>query len=125
MLGRLRNNSSAWPEELRFNQSTQTLALTFDDGFKGEIPFELLRVESPSAETKGHAEQTPAPPAGKRNVNAISADAVGDYAVRIGFDDGHDTGFYTWPYLYDLAANQKSRMKSYLKRLKEAGLSRE
>lgn len=125
MLGRLRNNSSAWPEELRFNQSTQTLALTFDDGFKGEIPFELLRVESPSAETKGHAGQTPSPPAGKRNVNVISADAVGDYAVRIGFDDGHDTGFYTWPYLYDLAANQKSRMKSYLKRLKEAGLSRE
>ena len=125
MLGRPKEYKDAWPEELKFDSASKSLVLSFDDGFKGDIPFELLRVERPSAETRGHAGKTPPPPAGKKNVTAISADQIGDYAVRISFDDGHNTGFYTWPYLYELAANQKSRMKSYLKRLKDAGLSRE
>ena len=80
----------------------QHQADAFDDGAKFDIPFELLRIESPSAENKGHGDQAPPPVKGKANVNVVRADPVGRYAVRIGFDDGHDTGLYSWDYLYDL-----------------------
>lgn len=117
--------SSAWPLEFRFNASERLLKVRYDDGFSGEIPFELLRVESPSAETRGHGGQTPPPPPGKKNVGVLGADPVGKYALRIRFDDGHDTGLFTWSYLRTLAQDPKNQMKNYLKRLKEAGLSRD
>tara|TARA_R100001126_G_C4863573_1_gene168853 strand:- start:329 stop:715 length:387 start_codon:yes stop_codon:yes gene_type:complete len=116
---------SAWPLELRFDKKQGKLKLAYDDGFKGDIPFELLRVESPSAETRGHGGEMPPPPAGKKSVGVTSAQPVGRYAVCIEFDDGHATGLYTWPYLRELAADAKPRMKAYLDRLAEAGLSRD
>lgn len=116
---------AAWPTELRFNKARAELLITFDDGGQASIPFELLRVESPSAETKGHGGETPPPPAKKRHVSVLGADPVGRYAVKITFSDGHNTGLYTWPYLADLAAQKDTRMATYLTRLKEAGLPRE
>ncbi len=119
------SNPGAWPTELKFIEKKASLKVSFDDGFSGDIPYELLRVESPSAETKGHGGENPPPPAGKRHVAVTNASPVGRYAVRISFTDGHDTGLYTWPYLYDLAKDKSARMKSYQERLKDAGLSRD
>ena len=119
------DSGDSWPVELRFVSGKSHLKVSFDDGFSGEIPFELLRVESPSAETRGHGGQAPAPPAGKRNVQVVGANPVGRYAVRIVFDDGHDSGLYTWPYLRSLALDSKARMKAYLERLTEHNLSRD
>ncbi|MEZ5938701.1 MAG: DUF971 domain-containing protein [Hyphomonadaceae bacterium] len=117
--------ANAWPVELRFSKRDASLHIGFDDGFRGEIPFELLRVESPSAETKGHGGERPPPPAGKRNVRVVGADPVGRYAVRLRFDDGHDTGLYTWTYLRELCEQREQRMAVYLERLAEAGLARD
>ncbi len=125
MLRKRAKDDGSWPVEIRFNKEKALLKLTFDDGFKGEIPYELLRVESPSAETRGHGSETPLPPVGKKNVSVLSADPVGRYALRINFSDGHNTGLYSWPYLRELATDQKNRMKSYEKRMKDAGLSRD
>ncbi|MBU6319919.1 MAG: DUF971 domain-containing protein [Alphaproteobacteria bacterium] len=114
-----------WPTKLSFLTSEARLFVEFDDGFSGSVPFELLRVESPSAETQGHGASRPPPPRGKKTINVIGADLVGRYAVRIRFSDGHDTGLFTWPYLRELAQEADSRMKAYLRRLSEAGLSRD
>ncbi len=117
--------TTAWPLELRFNKARAELLIRFDDGAEAAIPYELLRVESPSAETKGHGNERPPPPARKRNVGVLAADPVGRYALRIRFDDGHDTGLYTWPYLAELAEQKTARMTAYLARLQKLGLSRE
>jgi DUF971 family protein len=115
-----------WPTELRFRSRDRRLAIAFDDGWSGEIPYELLRVESPSAETRGHgAGERPPPPARKRKVNVVGADPVGRYAVRIRFDDGHDTGLYTWAYLRELAEQADQRMAAYLARMDKLGLKRD
>jgi DUF971 family protein len=115
----------AWPTELRFRSKEGELRIAYDDGYSAAIPYELLRVESPSAETRGHGSQRPPPPARKRKVGVKGADPVGRYAVRIRFDDGHDTGLYTWGYLRELAEQRDARMSTYLRRLREAGLERE
>jgi len=117
--------SAPFPAELRFNKARAELLIRFDDGSEAAIPYELLRVESPSAETKGHGSETPPPPAKKRHVSVTGAEPVGRYALRIQFSDGHNTGLYTWAYLAELAAEKTSRMAAYLGRLKDAGLSRE
>ncbi len=114
-----------WPSELRFQKDRAQLLIRFDDGAELSIPYELLRVESPSAETKGHGSETPPPPARKRQVGVTGAEPVGRYALRIKFDDGHNTGLYTWAYLRELGEQTSSRMAAYLGRLKEFGLSRE
>lgn len=116
---------AAWPSELRFNKSRAELLIRFDDGSDASIPYELLRVESPSAETQGHGADRPPPPTRKRHVGVIGAEPVGRYALRIRFDDGHDTGLYTWAYLAELGAQKASRMAAYLGRLQELGLSRD
>lgn len=116
---------SRFPTELRFNKARAELLIAFDDGSEAAIPYELLRVESPSAETRGHGSETPPPPAKKRHVTVTGAEPVGRYALRIQFSDGHNTGLYTWSYLAGLAAEKTSRMAAYLGRLKEFGLSRE
>jgi DUF971 family protein len=113
-----------WPLELRFNKARAELLIRFDDGTEGSIPYELLRVESPSAETKGHGSERPPPPSRKRHVGVIGAEPVGRYALRIRFDDGHDTGLYTWPYLAELAQQKDARLSAYLVRLAEHGLPR-
>lgn len=113
------------PVELVFQRSRRSLLVRFPGGEEGEIPYELLRVESPSAEVQGHGGAPPPPPAGKRAVGVIGADPVGRYAVRIRFDDGHDTGLFTWGLLRELASEQETRMTRYLQRLASAGLSRD
>jgi DUF971 family protein len=117
--------AAPWPVELVFRKGSAELFIKFDDGKEGTIPYELLRVESPSAETKGHGAQTPPPPAGKRKVGVTGAEDVGRYAVRIQFDDGHATGLYTWAYLRELMIDRDRRMGAYLKRMKELRLERE
>lgn len=117
--------ATPFPAELRFNKARAELLIRFDDGSEGSIPYELLRIESPSAETKGHGSETPPPPIKKRHVGVTGADPVGRYALRIRFSDGHDTGLYTWAYLAELAKQKTSRMAAYLGRMKDLGLPRE
>ncbi len=112
-----------WPTDLVFQREKRTLAIAFDDGAKFEIPFELLRVESPSAENKGHGGASAPPPVtGKANVGVVRADPVGRYAVRIVFDDGHDTGLYSWDLLYDLGRDKDAHFARYREALAARGL---
>ena len=118
--------ANVWPTRLEFNAARAELEIAFDDGYSQTIPFELPRVESPSAETRGHSPaDRPPPPPGKKSVKVIGADPVGRYALRIRFDDGHDTGLYTWDWLRELAEDRDTLMAGYLKRLKAAGRSRD
>jgi len=114
-----------WPAELKFRKAQAELHIRFDDGFTGAIPYELLRIESPSAETKGHGSDRPPPPSKKRKVSVTGAEPVGRYAVRIRFDDGHDTGLYTWSLLRELAEQKDARMVAYVAQMKKLGLPRE
>lgn len=107
-----------WPTDLVFDREARALMIAFDDGETFEIPFELLRVESPSAENKGHGGNVPPPVTGKANVNVVKADAVGRYAVRISFDDGHDTGLYSWDLLYDLGREKDEKLRVYRETLR-------
>lgn len=91
-----------WPADLLFRRDARALRVTFDDGAVVEIPYEKLRVESPSAEVQGHSPDQKRTVTGKENVVVVEANPVGRYAVRIVFDDGHDTGIYTWDYLRKL-----------------------
>lgn len=116
--------TSAWPEELRVSSGGHALVLKFDDGTQGEISAELLRVESPSAEVKGHGPGQEQLVWGKRQVRIKNLDPVGNYAVRIIFDDGHDTGLFTWTYLWTLMQEGPARFAAYEKKLANAGLSR-
>ncbi len=116
--------SAPWPVRLAFSRERAELVVAFDDGVSVSLPYELLRVESPSAETKGHGGAAPPPPAGKRHVSVLGAEPVGRYAVRIRFSDGHDTGLYTWTYLRELGEQKEARMAAYLARLEAMGLNR-
>lgn len=112
-----------WPTELDFDRAAKQLHIAFDDGARFDIPFELLRVESPSAENKGHGgASTPPPVTGKANISVTAAEAVGRYAVRIVFDDGHDTGLYSWDLLYDLGRDKDGYMTRYRQALADRGL---
>jgi DUF971 family protein len=113
---------NSWPIDLVFDSTARLLRIAFDDGAKFEIPFELLRVESPSAENKGHGGQAAAPVTGKANVGVVRAEPVGRYAVRIVFDDGHDTGLYSWDLLYDLGAHKDEKLRIYRETLAQRAL---
>ncbi|GLK52849.1 DUF971 domain-containing protein [Maricaulis virginensis] len=91
-----------WPEQLRFSRADKVLHVAFDDGKRFAIPFQTLRVESPSAEVQGHGPGEKRIVTGKENVLVTAAEPVGRYAVRLVFDDGHDSGLFTWDYLYAL-----------------------
>lgn len=91
-----------WPVSLRFSRESRSLDIDFDDGKRFSIPFETLRTESPSAEVQGHGPGEKKTVTGKENVQVTAADPVGRYAVRLTFDDGHDSGIFTWDYLYAL-----------------------
>jgi DUF971 family protein len=105
--------TTPWPTDLDFDRAAKQLRISFDDGAKFDIPFELLRIESPSAENKGHGGVAPPPVKGKANVGVVRAEPVGRYAVRIVFDDGHDTGLYSWDLLYDLGAHKDEKLRVY------------
>ena len=114
-----------WPTEIRVNRAEKRLTLSFDDGASFVLPAELLRVESPSAEVQGHGPSQKTIVAGRRHVSIMELEPVGNYAVRILFDDLHSTGIYSWRYLYHLGKNQEKLWAGYLKALAEQGLSRE
>jgi DUF971 family protein len=103
----------------------RALNVTFDDGQTFSLPAELLRVTSPSAEVQGHSESQRKTVGGKRNVTILSVDPVGNYAVRIGFDDMHSTGIYSWTFLRDLGLNAERRFQDYLDDLSAKGLDRD
>jgi len=113
------------PTEIRLNRAQRTLDVTFDDGARFSLPAELLRVESPSAEVQGHAPEQKQLVAGRRHVGIIGVEAVGNYAVRLTFDDLHDTGIYSWEYLYKLGQDQTAIWDAYLADLAARGLSRD
>lgn len=116
--------SELWPEELRLAKDRAGLKLAFNDGTNAELPAELLRVESPSAEVKGHGPGQETLVFGKRQVLISGLEPVGNYAVRLIFSDGHSTGIYTWDYLAKLARERETIWAQYLKKLVAADQSR-
>ena len=115
----------AWPVEIRLMRDRRALQVSFDDGKIFNLSAELLRVTSPSAEVQGHSEAERKTVGGKRNVTILSVDSVGNYAVRIGFDDMHSTGIYSWAFLRDLGLNAERRFQGYLDDLQAKGLDRD
>ncbi len=108
------------PTEIRLRRSSRLLEVSFQDGQRFELPFEYLRVHSPSAEVKGHGPGQEVLVLGKENVGIRAVEPVGQYAVRLVFDDGHDTGLYTWAYLYELGLTRATRWARYLERCRSA-----
>ena len=115
---------SATPIEIRLQKNQRQITIQFDDEAEFALPFEYLRVFSPSAEVKGHGPGQEVLQTGKEDVVITAIEAVGHYAVRLLFDDGHNTGLYTWQYLYELGQQQQANWQSYLDRLESAGYAR-
>ena len=114
-----------WPVELRLKKAEKRLEITFDDGKRFSLPAEYLRVESPSAEVQGHGPGEKTVVAERAHVGIMDLEPVGNYAVRIKFDDLHDTGIFSWDYLYQLGVEHDRRWHDYLAALAARGLSRE
>lgn len=117
--------STPWPTEIRLSKGKKELHVKFDDGRTFTFPAEFLRVFSPSAEVQGHSPDQRVTVGGKRNVAIADLKSVGNYAVRIVFDDRHDTGLYAWSYLRELGEAYDERWAAYLEELDEKGLSRD
>lgn len=115
----------AWPVEIRLPKDRRSLRVAYDDGCVFDLAAELLRVTSPSAEVQGHSEAERKTVGGKRNVTILSVDPVGNYALRLGFDDMHSTGIYSWAFLRDLGENAERRFQAYLDDLQAKGLDRD
>ncbi len=113
------------PTEITLHQQSKQLEIAFDDGARYRLPFEFLRVHSPSAEVRGHGVGQEVLQVGKQNVKLLNIEAVGSYALKLTFDDGHDSGLYTWDYLHELGKYQDALWHDYLRKLEEAGESRE
>ena len=116
--------STPWPTDLRFNRADHVLEIDYDDGKTFALPFELLRVESPSAEVQGHGPSQKQIVPGKKEVGVTGVVPTGNYAVRIQFDDGHETGIYSWDYLRKLGEDQDDIWARYVTALEDNGLSR-
>ena len=116
--------SQVRPTNIVLHQKSHTLEIAFDDGETYRLPCELLRVYSPSAEVRGHWGQNAKLEVGKQDVNITGMIPVGQYAIKIVFDDGHDSGLFDWDYLYDLGRKQAMYWTEYLERLHEAGHER-
>ena len=114
-----------WPTEIRLKKVEKLLEVEFDDGRTFAFPAEFLRVESPSAEVQGHGADQKTIVAGRRHVGILEVEPVGNYAVKIVFDDLHDTGLYSWNYLYGLGQRQETLWAAYLAALEAKGLSRD
>lgn len=111
------------PNTIKLHKTSRTLELGYADGRSFTLPAEYLRVSSPSAEVRGHGK--PVLQTGKQQVALVGAEPAGRYALKLTFDDGHDSGLYTWDYLYQLATEQPSRWQAYLDKLAESGASRD
>lgn len=113
------------PTDIRLHQKSRILEVFFDDGEHFRLPCEYLRVYSPSAEVRGHGPGQEVLQFGKENVNITTIEPIGNYAVRLVFDDGHNTGLYSWNVLYRLGANYEALWQEYLGRLEKAGYTRQ
>ena len=113
------------PTEIRLRKAERVLDVAFDDGTRFSFPAEFLRVESPSAEVQGHGPGQKQIVSGRRHVGIMAIEPVGHYAVRLVFDDLHDSGIYSWDYLYQLGREQDQRWQAYLDALAAKGLSRD
>ncbi len=113
------------PTEIKLHQGSRVLELTFDDGHVFRLPYEFLRVHSPSAEVRGHGPGQETLQVGKREVGISEVAPVGHYAIQPTFSDGHSSGIYSWDYLYDLGMRQDELWQRYLERLAAAGASRD
>jgi DUF971 family protein len=116
---------SATPTEIKLHQKSRVLEIAFDDGKSFRLPYEFLRVYSPSAEVRGHGPGQEVLQTGKQSIEIRSMEAVGSYAVQPLFSDGHGTGIYSWEYLYELGTNQDTLWAEYLAKLEKAGASRD
>lgn len=116
--------SEALPVEIKLRKSSRLLEVSFVDGSVFQLPFEYLRVHSPSAEVKGHGPGQEVLVLGKENVGIRAVEPVGQYAVKLVFDDGHDTGLYSWDYLFELGREHDARWRDYIAALRSKGLSR-
>jgi DUF971 family protein len=112
------------PTDIRLYQKSRVLEIAFEDGARFTLPCEYLRVYSPSADVQGHSSGQQVLQRGKEEVAITNIEPVGNYAIRLVFDDGHATGLYTWTYLYELGAKQAQKWQAYLRRLDEAGYRR-
>lgn len=110
--------------ELKLHRQSRILDIAFTDGVHGALSCEYLRVYSPSAEVRGHGPNDAVLQTGKENVEITGIEPVGNYAVRLIFSDGHNTGLYAWDYLYELTVNREKNWQDYLQRLKAAGFQR-
>ena len=113
------------PTEIKLHQKSRVLEIAFDDGKLFRLECELLRVYSPSAEVRGHGPGQEVLQTGKKDVDITAVEPVGNYAVRLVFSDGHDTGLYSWDYLYGLGVDKERLWKEYLGRMAKEGASRE
>ena len=113
------------PTEIKLHQASRVLEISFDDGRQFRLPYEYLRVSSPSAEVRGHGPGQETLQVGKRAIGIASVEPVGHYAIRPSFSDGHDTGIYSWDYLYFLGSKQDDLWRQYDERLKKAGIHRD
>jgi DUF971 family protein len=118
-------DAKRWPTEIRLSKDKRTLHVAFDDGAAFDLPAEYLRVSSPSAEVQGHSPSERKTVPGKKNVMIIGVEPVGNYAVKLMFDDMHSTGLFGWDYLYELGLNQDENWHNYLAELDAKGLTRE
>jgi DUF971 family protein len=121
----IRDDSGPWPVLLRLKRAEKRLDIEYDDGKTFSFPAEYLRVESPSAEVQGHGPGDKVIVAERAHVGVLEVEPVGNYAIRIKFDDLHDTGIYSWDYLYQLGLEYDKRWNAYLAALQAKGLSRE
>ena len=115
---------TAWPTEIKLRRDRAALVVSFDNGERYELPAEYLRVKSPSAEVQGHSPGERKTVAGKKNVAILEVNPVGNYAVRLVFDDLHSTGIYSWDYLFELGQNQAAYWQDYVDELAAKGLNR-
>jgi DUF971 family protein len=113
------------PSEITLHQQSHELEIAFADGVRYRLPYEFLRVYSPSAEVRGHGPGQEVLQIGKQAVKVLGVEPVGSYAMKIEFDDGHDSGLYTWEYLQHLGQHQDTLWKEYLQRMEQAGASRD
>lgn len=117
--------TEVWPTELKISKDRRLLTVVFDNGESFELPAEMLRVLSPSAEVQGHGPGQKITVPGKRNVQIAQVQPTGNYAVRLAFDDGHDTGIFTWTYLRELGIKGDVLFADYLRDLEAKGLTRD
>jgi DUF971 family protein len=119
------NPDTPTPQSVTAHSQSRVLEVVFSDGAQFRIPFELMRIYSPSAEVQGHGPGQEVLQTGKRDVDLTALEPIGNYAVQPAFSDGHDSGIFSWDYLYFLGAQQEQLWAEYERRLKEAGVSRD